>query len=82
MCGCGNMGYRPTLNQPSPTPVQEVTCIYTLQELQTILMNLEASCAPNASTAIVKAAINHAPKCLYDYEVYIRDVILQTQHSC
>ncbi len=79
-CGCGNPSNNIVFN--TPVPDRPVTCIYTLEELQATLMNLEATCAPHASVAIVKAAINHKPKCLYDYEVYIRDTILNTTHSC
>jgi len=79
-CPCGNPSHNITFNTPSK--VVPVTCIYTLEELQKILMDLEATCAPNASSAIVKAAINHKPQCLYDYEVYIRDTILKTVHAC
>lgn len=78
-CGC-NQKYPKVNSFKQPQP--EEVCIYTLEELNNILTDLETNCAPKNAIGIVKSCIQHFPKCLFNYHVYIRDVILNFNSTC
>ena len=78
-CGC-NQNY-PKVNT-FRQPVTEEICIYSLEELNTILTDLETNCGSNSYKEVVKVCIQQFPKCLSNYHSYIRDVILNTQSQC